>query len=150
MINPGTYEGYANELAIAGEGVVLSIGRALTRLWRRAIRNPDDLPEAAFLSSVNKAANTFNTEWKQFADDDLARAYLRGIGHTEAEINQISKKVNVKPASQTISQKTPMIRQQGLSSPPPPIPRRIRNMFSKYPDHLTFYGVFRRAAYFNL
>ena len=142
-------EAYSFDLTTAGESVVLAIGAALARLWQRLVRDPDDIARArrAYDAALTGAVVTWNRDWRSWADDGLAGAYLSGVGHADAQLNKMS----IPRVVGKVSADQPMtINLSGMSLPPPSLPDRIKKMFQRYPDHTTFYGVFRRAAYHNL
>ncbi len=149
MLNPRTYETVGRPLGIAAQELTMQIGESLTDAHRRLINNPDLINQAGrqYDVSVNKALTEWNKKWKDWADEDLSAAYLRGINHTDKEIKHMGIK---RSPGKEISEAVPLAGKDYGILPPKDIPSRLAGKFSRVPNHLTFYNVFRRAAYHSL
>ncbi len=149
MINPKTYETVGQPLGLAAQDLTSHIGGALTDVHRQVIRDPNLINSArrTYNVAVNKALTEWNNQWKDWADGDLATAYLRGVRHTDFELNQMGIS---RAADGAISDQTPLAGKGYTLLPPKDVPAHLRGVFSAVPNHLTFYNVFRRAAYHNL
>src|SRR5690625_469118 len=105
MINPTTYEGYGQSLFFSAEKVTLAIGSGLLFVWKRAIENPNSIYdyEGDFVELSQRQATEWESSWQSWTSDELVNAYLRGITHTDKEIEQLKKKMNVNSATRDIS-----------------------------------------------
>lgn len=148
MINPKTYETLGMPLGLVGQILTEQILRALTGVHRQIILDPNSINQArrVYDAEVNKALKEWNKQWKAWADRDLATAYLRGTHHTDEFLKRM--KIKRKPDG-TISEIMPMAQHFRLV-PPRNIPSQLKGMFRVAPNHLTFFNVFRRAAYHSL
>lgn len=127
------------------------IARALTNAHKQLILDPDSINNAQrkYDVEISKALSEWNKQWKDWADKDLATAYLQGVKRADNEIKQRNLKT---PPDKPISSSTPMAGKADSLLPDKAIPRAIQKTFktSNIPNHLTFYNVFRRVAYHNL
>ena len=148
-IGPKTYETAGQPLGLAAHQLTVQTGEALTELHQQVIRDPDSINRAmrAYDVKVNKALTEWNRQWRDWADQDLATAYLRGYRHTEEELRRLGI---ARAADGTISERSPLAGRGYDLLPPREIPSSLRQRFSAAPNHLTFFNVFRRAAYHNL
>lgn len=148
MINQTTYEHYGQKLASSAEKVTLTVGAALKWVLKRVISNPDIVfrDEQAYMNRVEQAAGQWTVDWQAWAQEELAKAYLQGIWHTNQELRALD--VSVRQPTHDISPTTPLMPQQPRSRPN--IPQKTAAMFRNYPNHLTMYGVFMAAAYDSL
>lgn len=151
MINPTTYEGYGTRLRLSAEILTLAIGGTLAYVWRRVINDPDAVHdmEEGFLNKVREGIDSWNSSWRKWITEDLAKAYRSGITHTEKELEQLVKAHNVKARDpvKDISEATILRKQSSMKYEPP---KKAREILKKYPKHLTFYEVFAAAAYEGL
>ena len=150
MINPTSYETYGERLYQSAESVTLAIGGALMRVWQRIILSPDRVHEleSQFVETARQEARNWHVEWRDWMTDELARAYLNGVMHTEEELNQLRKKIDVRQPTKEISAVTPILLRR--PSIKPPVPQKAKEILKKHPKHLTFYEVFAAAAYESL
>ena len=155
MPNQENFARFGDPLTDEGVTVVLGVGMALTEAWRRLIRNPDDISTTGNIydTTIRRLADGWRRAWQDWADDDLAEAYLDGLRHTESELQALkANNQGFDPGSprNTLSNRVPLVTGTESLYPMPDIPERIKAMFGRYPDHTTFYGQFRRAAYYRL
>ena len=152
MINPTTYEGFGYSISVAAEDLTLQTGEALKKLHKEVIKNPDNITRAgsSFQKSVQMSLSEWNKKWKAWADDDLAAAYLRGVSHTDAEIDMLNLK-KAMPRKE-ISNAAPLLGREGVLVSPEEIPVSVRAAFSGrgLTHHLTAFNMFRQAAYQEL
>lgn len=148
-ISPKTYETVGQSLGLAAHELTLQVGDSLTDVYRQIIHNPDAIHRASqtYNWQINKALTEWNEKWKDWADQDLATAYLRGVNHADSELRQLGSR---RLPDGTISDQTPLAGKGYTLLPPQNIPPNLAGMFATVPNHLTFYNVFRRAAYHNL
>lgn len=150
MINPRTYEQLAARLIAAGEKVSFGVGIALKRYWQQLIQDPQDIRDSEFLTNVAKEVATWNQEAREWAEKELAQAYIQGIEHADKELAMVQKLTgaNLRQPTRLINPSSPLLPRLPLE-----VLREIAvatDVFDKYPDHRTFFGMFQRAAHYHL
>lgn len=150
MINPRTYGQLAARLIAAGERVSLGVGVALRRYWQQLIQDPHNIRDAKFLADVAKEVATWKREAREWAETELALAYIQGIEHANTELAMVQKLTGANLGKQVrlINPRSPLLPRLPLEAL-----REIAtaaDIFDRYPDHRTFFGVFQRAAHYHL
>lgn len=153
--NQENFTHFAGSLTSQSNYITLGVGYAITQAWRRLIRDPDDisLTGRIYEATIRKLAGSWQASWQDWADVELASAYMAGLRHTEAELQQLrAQNPGFDPGkpNNPLGNYNPFVSGSAALQPTPDFPDRIRSMFGRYPDHTTFYGMFRRAAYFRL
>jgi len=149
-MNQDKFSKYSDYLIAGAQKVVLDIAKLVVNLNRKIIRNPQNIifERRIYQEKVTKIIKTFDKEWKLWADEDLAKAYISGIKDAERSILTSGNKLN---KSGEISGKLLL---RDFAPPPgiPEIPGQISMLFSSagYANHETFFGVFRQSAYYSL
>lgn len=152
-INPQTYEGVAYGLGEAGAQVTYGVAEALTELHKAVIENPENLSRAAdiYAQHVAKACAKWEKDWRKWADEGLLEAYIQGVKHTDAELANLRKAgIRVHPPTEPIPEGAVMVKKLPTLTLPLDSPKWMKEAFVEIPNHLTFFNVFRRAAYFAL
>lgn len=150
MINPTSYERYGEPLFGAAEIATLGVGAALSYVLGRAVQNPDavhDL-EGQFMQAAREQASLFESSWQDWASEELAKAYIRGIRHTDAELRQLENRIVIPPPTRDISPGTPILKRQ--PSTQQPLSQSEGQRFRNYAKHTKYYGVFKAAAHEGL
>lgn len=160
-ISPKTYETVGHVLGLSAQKLTADVGEALTDVHKKVIDDPDSITQAGeeYDTKVNKALEEWNEEWKDWADGDLATAYLQGTVDVdellETELETVlaeeldALKIRRTP-DQPISDQTPLAGKLDGILPPKDIPAHLRQAFTELPNHLTHYNVFRRAAHHSM
>jgi len=151
MINPRTYEQLAARLIAAGERVSLGVGQALKKYWLQLVQDPQNIRDTEFLAAVSKEISTWNKEAREWAQKELALAYIRGLEHADAELEMIKKLTgaNLRQPARIINPVSPLLPRLPLEALRE-IATAADDIFDKYPDHRTFFGMFQRAAHYYL
>jgi len=149
MINQRSYEVFGAPLYTSAENVVYEMLRIITKLNKRIAKDPDDIAKykADYEKEINKIADEFETEWKIWADEDIAKAYLAGLKQTQNQLKNAGKSTNI---TNSISNGSFMINNPPPIPPIPPIPGQVLGWFEGFENHTQFMGVFRNAAYYSL
>jgi hypothetical protein len=151
MINQTSYEKWGDQLKISSENVVFLMLQAIFRLNKSLIDNPDDILKTRIIyeKELNKIANKFSKEWKNWADYDIANAYLDGFNQSESQLKQLGKNTAI---IKTIQNGAFLINNSPVPPVPPvpPMPGQVLTWFDGFESQLTWLGVFRNAAYYNL
>jgi len=149
MINQRSYEVFGAPLYTSAENVVYEMLRIITKLNKRIAKDPDNIAKykADYEKEINKIADEFETEWKIWADEDIAKAYLAGLKQTQNQLKNAGKSTNI---TNSISNGSFMINNPPPIPPIPPIPGQVLGWFGGWESHTQFMGVFRNAAYYSL
>lgn len=152
MASRKTYDGIGKALGLDAQRLTMQIGQQLKELHEEVILNPGSINRAVrrYNSHVGDALKEWNNRWKHWANYDLAEAYLRGVEYADDELKKLGLQ---REPDGTISPETPMTTNYPEStSKGGRIPNSVQQSFSNkgIPHHLTFYNVFRRAAYHSL
>jgi hypothetical protein len=148
MINQTSYEKFGAPLYVAGENVVYDVLRLLTRLNKKAVKNPEDIYKyrKAYEIEINKIAKKFDNEWKKWADYDIPSAYLAGLNQADKQLKELGLNQEI---TKNISNGSYLIDNPPIP-PPPEIPGQVLKWFDGWENQTTWMGVFRNAAYYNL
>ena len=146
-MNIGNYEDYGNNLYLAAEDVVFGVTIATKRLLEKINNDPENIVnyKKAYQAEIVVIARTFDKAWENWANNDLANAYLKGLSHAEKDLSLLG-------LSGSITRKI-LNGSFLIDNPPPgqpPLTSETIALFKKYPNHIKFYEVFRNAAYNNL
>lgn len=150
-INQGSFDRFGADLVISSQNVVYAISQALLKLNKALINDPKNIVKyrKIYENEIRKIANVFDKEWKSWADEDLAKAYIAGAKSAESQIKAIGGGL---AKTNEITNGTLLLRQ----FPPPPgipeIPGQVSMLFKDagIANHETFFGVFRQSAYYSL
>jgi len=138
-------------LGIHAQRLTGLIAKSLTDVHKQLIINPDSVNEARrkYNVAIGEALNDWNKKWKDWADKDLATSYLQGVKKADDVIKQYNIQT---PPDKPVSNSLPMAGKSDPLLPDKIIPPAVKKAFksSGIPNHLTFYNVFRRAAYHSL
>ena len=149
-MNQDKFSKYSDYLIAGAQKVVLDIAKLIVDLNKKIIKNPSNIifERKVYEKKVEKIIKNFDKEWKIWADEDLAKAYIGGLKDAERSILASGNKLN---KSGEISGKLLL---RDFAPPPgiPEIPGQISMLFSSagYANHETFFGVFRQSAYYSL
>ncbi len=149
-MNIDKYSKYANNLVFDSQNLVFSVGQAYKELQESIIKDPDNINKykKIYDKKIEKLSKEFDTQWKKWADNDLADVYIQGIKEAENNMNRMGVNSSI---TDNISNGRTLLRE---FPPPPAIPEisnQVSMLFSgKYADHETFFGVFRQSAYYSL
>lgn len=148
MINPGSYDNWGSGLSNSSKKAVYKLLAAITQLNKNLAKDPDNIMryKKIYDNEVAKIASSFENDWKKWADEDIAKAYLAGLKYSEGEMKKMGLSQNI-------------IKDVGngsflIDNPPPiaqipEIPGQTL-LFEEYKNHTNFFGVFRNAAYYSL
>lgn len=148
MINQRSYEVFGAPLYSSAENVVYELLQIITKLNKKIILDPDNIAKykADYEKQIKKIADKFEKEWKVWADEDIAKAYIAGLKQTQ---NQLKKSGTTKISDEIINGSF-MIKSPPPIPPIPPIPGQTLAWFGGWENHTQFMGVFRNAAYYSL
>ena len=148
-VSPKAYETVGKALGLSAQKLTEEVGKALTKLHQEVILDPSSIGKARkrYNTSINKALKEWNKRWKDWADRDLAEAYLRGTEYTDEEIKRLKLKRN---PDGTVSPDQPLTTKYPKAPSGGKIPSSTKQVLNPIPHHLTFYNVFRRAAHHSL
>lgn len=149
MINQTSYERFGAPLYAGAEDVVFKMLNLVTRLNQQIIKDPDNILiyRSAYEKELNKIAKGFENEWKQWANQDLAKAYIAGIKQAENQLKELNLNTE---KTQEITNGYFLIDNPPPIPPIPPIPGQVLAWFEGWENQTTLFGVFRNAAYYNL
>lgn len=145
MADQNKYEGMSDDLVLSAEATTYDIGVAYLILNKTVIEDPTSLVNAKtkYNNSVNKAANNFNKSAVNFADNDVTDSYIAGYNSATKEIKSFGK---VPTKTNSISDMPTLIKNKSKTYVPEASSQIIKN-FENMPNHWTFAGAFREAAY---
>jgi len=151
MVNPADY---GTPLVRAGERLVEQVAKALAVLWFAAISS--DLPvtslaaaQYTFNKRINAALDDWERSWQDWADRDLALAYLAEVRLVDADMRErLPRQMPTKEFAQRsgVMLKYPLMAAALLR----PLDADIKRKFDRLPQHLAVFEDLRSAAYANL
>ena len=149
MINQTSYDIFGYPLAASSQKVVYLMGDALKKLHKRIIKDSSNIEKWHKLYELEIAniAKQFTSDWEEWADYDLAKAYLSGLNQAETQLKEFGKNTD---EINNIQDGSYLIKKPPVIPPIPPIPGQTLMWFDGWENHTTFFGVFRNAAYYGL
>lgn len=149
MINQNSFSIFGAPLAAASQNVVYMMLDAVKKLNKRLIKDPNDAIKwrKLYEKEIENIANQFSTEWKIWADEDLAKSYLAGLYQANDQLKELNKNTN---KVDNIQNGSFLIKNPPPIPPIPPIPGQVLGWFEGFENHTSFFGVFRNAAYYSL
>jgi len=147
-MNIDRYEDYGKSLYLSAQNVVFGMLIATKKLLEKINNDPTNVAnyKKAYIAEVTTIAQTFNKDWKSWANKDLAKAYIAGINHAKADLkyNNLSTSIIRKITNGSfLIESPPSIAIPALSS-------ETLSLFKNISEHVPFYKTFRDAAYYNL
>jgi len=150
-INQGNFDRFGANLIVSSQSVVYAISKALLRLNKALLNDPQNIVKyrKIYENEIRKIAKTFDKEWKNWADEDLAKAYISGVKSAESQIKTIGKSLT---KTDEITNGTLLLKQFSPPSGIPEISGQVSMLFKDagIANHETFFGVFRQSAYYSL
>ena len=138
MINPSTYEGYSEGLVLLAEGIEFQILAMYATLMKQLASNPD-----GFLQYSRQADNIvrqYSRGVVEWADTDLADAYIAGLRHTDAEMAEIKPQAKRVQAPRSNQALTATVLTTAEAT------RKAAQKFKRFAEHVGFYETFKAAA----
>lgn len=148
MINPGSYEKFGDGLSNSSKNAVYKLLAAITQLNKNIAKDPDNIMryKKIYDKQIAKIAHDFDKEWKDWADNDIGKAYIAGLKYSEEEMRRLGLNKNI---VKDVSNGSFLI-DNPPPAPIPEIPGQTLLLFKEYENHPRFFGVFRNAAYYGL
>jgi hypothetical protein len=144
-----SYEIFGAPLSGAAENVVFLMLDAITKLNKRIIKDPNSINrwKRIYNKEIENIAKQFDLEWKNWANKDLAQAYIAGIKSADSQMKKLGIDSSIK---KEIADGSFLIKRPPAILPIPEISGQVIAWFEGIENQINFFNVFRAAAYYNL
>lgn len=144
-----SYEIFGAPLSGAAENVVFLMLDAITKLNKRIIKDPNSINrwKRIYNKEIENIAKQFDLEWKNWANKDLAQAYIAGIKSANNQMKKLGIDSSIK---KEIADGSFLIKRPPAILPIPEISGQVIAWFEGIENQINFFNVFRAAAYYNL
>jgi hypothetical protein len=144
-----SYEIFGAPLSGAAENVVFLMLDAITKLNKRIIKDPNSINrwKKIYNKEIENIVRQFDLEWKNWANKDLAQAYIAGIKSANSQMKKLGIDSSIK---KEIADGSFLVKRPPAMLPIPEISGQVIAWFEGFENQVNFFNVFRAAAYYNL